>query len=143
MKTLPCLLISLFQTVCLSAVSAEPANVAFAIGKQEFKPGDGIVIDQVRATSSTLKAGDKVTVRGHYLLASAPKASLGLFVTHRAPAGPDKTEKSQMTQVESAGGAFELSCEITYEGNIHVSFYSVSDGQAFGGVYFTVGSKNS
>jgi hypothetical protein len=135
-------LIGLCVTACVASASAELSSVAFVIGKQQFKPGDSIVIDQVLATSPRLNVGDKVVVRGHYQLASAPKANLGLFVTHRTHADTDGTTKSQLSPAESAGGSFELSCEIAYEGDIHVSFYPVPAGESFGGVYFTTGPKS-
>ena len=142
MKSLPCLLISLFLTVCLSAVSAEPSNVPFTIGKQEFKSGDGIVIERVLATSSALKVGDKVIVRGHFKWEGAPQANLGLFATHRTHASADPAARSQTMRVARARGTFDLSGEIIYEGDIHVSFYPVTGGEAFGGVYFTVGPQD-
>jgi len=118
-------------------LAAEVADVPFAVGRQQFQPGDSIVIDQVLATSPKLTAGDTVVVRGHYRLASAAKASLGLFVTHRSPAPADPIAPTQTAAVIAANGAFELSCTIGAAGALHVSFYPASGGEAFGGVYFS------
>jgi hypothetical protein len=136
MKTLPRMLVGLCLTACVASASVELSVVSFVVAKQEFRAGDSIVIDQVLATSPKLEIGAKVVVRGHYLLASAPKASLGLFITHRAPAAADPSSPSQIAPVEKATGSFELSCEITYPGDLHVSFYPASHGESFGGVYF-------
>jgi hypothetical protein len=125
------------MTACVASASAEVSRVAFAIGKQQFKPGDSIVIEQVLATSPKLGVGDKVVVRGHYRLASVPKAKLGLFVTHRTKADADSSAKSQIAPAESVSGPFELACEITYEGDLHVSLYPWSGGESFGDVYLT------
>ena len=143
MKTLLRLFVVLCLTACVASASAELSAVSFVIDKQQFKNGDSIVIDQVLATSSKLDVGAKVTVRGHYQLASADKASLGLFVTHRSPADADASAPSQVKQVETASGSFELSCEITYVGDLHVSFYPASHGEAFGGVYFSSAPQKS
>jgi hypothetical protein len=142
MKTLLRLLIGLCMMACIASANAELSSVAFAVGKQQFKPGDSIVIEQVLATSPKLSVGDKIVVRGHYQLASAPRAKLGLFVTHRTKAHADNTAKSQMAPVETVSGSFELSCEIRYEGDMHVSFYPVSDRESFGGVYFTTSPRS-
>ena len=142
MKMLIRLFIGLCVTAWVASASAELPSVAFVIGKQQFKPGDSIVIDQVLATSPKLNVGDKVVVRGHYQLASAPKAKLGLFITHRTTADAGNTAKTQMTPADSVSGSFELSCDISYEGDVHVSFYPVSGGEAFGGVYFTTSPKS-
>ena len=48
---------------------------------KSFRGGDSITITEVQAASPDLKSGDKVIVRGHYILASQPKASLCLFAT--------------------------------------------------------------
>lgn len=123
---------------CAVFASAALSPVPFAIKAQQFKAGDSIVIDQVLASAPQLTVGTQVTVRGHYQLASASKARLGLFVTHRSrSAGPDATAASQVQSIDIANGTFELSCEIQYEGDPHISFYPIADGEAFGGVYFS------
>jgi len=141
MKTLLRLLVGLSLAACVASAHAELSPVSFVVGKQQFKPGDSIVIDQVLATSPKLEVGAKVVVRGHYRLASAAKARLGLFVTHHAKAGADPYAPSQMAPVEGANGSFELSCEITYEGDPHVSFYPAPNGESFGGVYFSAAAN--
>jgi hypothetical protein len=137
MKTILRLLFGLSLAACVASARAELSPVSFVVGKQQFKSGDSIVIDQVAATSPKLDVGAKVVVRGHYRLASVGKAKLGLFVTHRTPVGEEKVGREQLKQVESPGGAFELSCEISAAGDIHVSFYPASGEASFGGVYFS------
>lgn len=137
MKTLYRLLVGLFVTACVASVRAELSAVSFVAGTQQFKAGDSIGIDQVLATSPKFAVGTKVVVRGHYRLASAVKARLGFFITHRLPAGADSFAQSQITPVEDASGSFELSCDITYAGDPHVSFYTANGGESFGGVYFS------
>ena len=130
MKTLLRLVVGLSLTVCAGSARAELSPLSFIVGKQQFKPGDSIVIDQVLATTSAIEVGAKVVVRGHYQLASSAKARLGLYVTHRSPAGRDAAAPSQSAHVEGASGSFELSCDITYEGDPHVSFYPDSGGES-------------
>ena len=141
MKMLIRLLVGLCLIACAASASEELSPVSFVVGKQQFKAGDGIVIDQVLAKSPKLGIGDKVVVRGHYQLASAAQASLGLFITHSAPPDADHVTRSQTTRIESPKGSFELSCEIAYLGDIHVSFYPASGGQSFGGIYFATVAK--
>jgi len=143
MKTLLQLLVGLCLTACVAFGNAELSSVPFVVGKQQFKAGDSIVIDQVLATSPRLAVGTKVTVRGHYQLASTSKARLGLYVTHRSPASTAAAStKSQVRQVESATGSFELSCEIAHEGDPHISFYPAAGGESLGGVYFSPAPKS-
>lgn len=89
MMTLRRLLLMFCATGWVALLAAEVTNVPFELGKQHFQPGDSIVIEQVLATSPKLTVGDKVVVRGHYRLASAAKAALGLWVTHTSPAPGD------------------------------------------------------
>jgi hypothetical protein len=72
---------------------AEPRPGSFVIGKQQFKAGDSIVIDQVLATSPHVEVGTSLVVRGHYALARAAKARIGLHVTHRSPAAVDASAR--------------------------------------------------
>ena len=138
MKTLFKLWVGLCLTACVSFARAELSPIPFVVGEQHFAAGDSIVIDQVLASSPQLAVGTQVTVRGHYRLASASRARLALYVTHRSPAAAaDTPTKSQVQQVGSANGSFELSCEIAYEGDPHVSFYPAAGGKSFGGVYFS------
>ncbi len=138
MKTLRRLLFGVcLTTACIATASAEFTSVPFVTGRQQFKAGDGIVIDQVLATSPKLGIGTKVVVRGHYQLSSANEARLGLFVTHEGRSSDvDSVTPSQTARVSNATGAFELSCAISEAGSLHVSFYPVPTGEAFGGVYF-------
>jgi len=136
MKTLLRLLACFCVITCVASASAALSPVSFVLGKQSFKPGDAIVIDQVLATSARLEVGTKLLVRGHYTLASCDKANVGLYLTHRSPAGADASTRSQTARLEQASGTFELSCDITYAGDPHVSLYPAKGGEAFGGVYF-------
>jgi hypothetical protein len=141
MKRFICLVVGMAVAAGTASAAAELPRVPFSIGKQQFKPGDEIVIDEVLATSPDFGVGDRVLVRGHYRLASAAAATLGLFVTHlhaepmSHPTG-DSVSDSQTARAEGATGTFELSCAIAYPGTVHVSFYPASGGDSFGGVYF-------
>lgn len=143
MKTLSRLLVCLCLLACVVSVGAELSPVDFVVDTRQFKSGDLIVIDQVLATSPRLEVGSKVVVRGRYQLSSATKAKLGLFITHRSPTGADASSKSQIAPAESGSGTFEVSCDIGYEGDLHVSFYPSSGGSSFGGVYFSAAGRKS
>jgi hypothetical protein len=142
MKTLLRILVGLSLAAGAASARAELAPVSFVVGQQQFKAGDVIVIDQVLATSPKFDVGTKLVVRGHYQLASSTTASLGLYLTHRSPAGSGASSPSQRASVDQPSGSFELSCEITYEGDPHVSFYPAAGGSSFGGVYFSAASAN-
>ncbi|MEO6002979.1 MAG: hypothetical protein ABIZ04_13445 [Opitutus sp.] len=131
--------------VCLVAgvasARAELVDVPFTVGAQHFNRGDQIIIEQVLASSPALKVGDQIVVRGRYELASAPTATLGLFSTHRGAAKPDAIASSQQAAIKAMKGTFELSWQIAYAGDLHVSFYPAIRGESFGGVYFKVAAR--
>ena len=141
MKTLVRLAAVLCFTACVTSARAELSPVAFDVGQQQFKSGDSIVIDEVLASSPRFELGTTVVVRGHYRLASYPRATLGFYLTHRSPAGPDATAPFQVAKIDQPTGSFELRCEISYEGDPHVSFYPSTGGESFGGVYFSAARK--
>ncbi|MEO6992842.1 MAG: hypothetical protein ABI273_04370 [Lacunisphaera sp.] len=140
MKTILPLFVGLCLTASVAFADATLSAVNFAVGQQQFKAGDTIVIDQVMASSSKLAVGDTVVVRGHYQLASASEAVIGLYATHPAHSITtvvvDRSQPSQTKKVKGPAGSFELSCEVKYAGALHISFYPTSGGEALGGVYF-------
>ena len=123
-------------TPLLPTTTAEPAKIPFVLGAKSFKDGDSITITEVKATSPDLKVGDKVIVKGHYTLASEPKASLCLFVTATSGSGRSATRPEQRMAITKGQGDFELSKTLDCEGYLHVSFYPAAGGGSFGGVYF-------
>ncbi len=145
MKTSLGLLIGLCATACIAAASAVLLEVPFATEKERFEPGDKIVIEHVFATSPKLGVGDTVVVKGHYLLRSASTARIALFATHEIHGSDavirDKVSPTQTLRVEGENGSYELSCEITYTGDLHVSFFPSKGGESFGTVYFCAATK--
>jgi hypothetical protein len=115
-----------------------PAEVAFELGKAEFLPGDIITIQQVRGTSSTIVTGGTYCVEGTYTLASREEADLALFATTMSDV-PTPIDPSQHTRIAKGTGNFRLVKTVRQEGYLHVSFYPVSSGGDFGGVYFGQG----
>lgn len=121
--------------VCVACADSAPQRTSFVLGQFKFLEGDSIVIDEVLSTSPKLSVGDRVVVRGHYRLKHRDEAKLSLFVTTREQVSV-AVVKDQTMAVRQGSGSFELACEIRNEGALHVSFYSVTSGRPFGGVYF-------
>jgi hypothetical protein len=111
-------------------------QVPFTVGPSFFQKGDLINITEVKATSPNLKNGDKVVVKGYYILASAPKASLCLFATATTGSGKSPIRPGQTINITEGQGQFELSETMDCDGYLHVTFYSISLGKPFGGLYF-------
>lgn len=137
MKTLIRLIIGFSLVACIGfAAVAELSNVSFVFGQKKFKDGDGIIIQQVLATSPKFAVGDKVVVRGLYQLKSKEKATLALFLTQTGGDGRDVVSPSQTLEVKEGSGPFELVYTVAHPGALHVTFYSIPNGMPFGGVYF-------
>ncbi len=115
-----------------------PAVVPFELGATEFLPGDSITIQQVRGTSPTIRTGGTYYVEGTYTLASRDQADLALFATTSSRVATP-TDRSQIVRVEKGTGTFHLTKVMRAEGYLHLSFYPVPSGSAFGGVYFGQG----
>jgi hypothetical protein len=77
-----------------------------------------------------------VVVKGHYNLASEPKASLCLFATATKGSGRSSIRPEQKIGIAKGQGEFELSETLANDGYLHVTFYSVPEGKPFGGFYF-------
>lgn len=109
--------------------------VKFQLGEAEFFPSDSITIESVRGTSSTIRTGETYCVEGTYTLASREAASLALFATTVSKVA-SQTDPSQMMRITKGTGRFRLVKVMREEGYLHVSFYPVASGGAFGGIYF-------
>jgi len=102
----------------------------------QFNSGDSIVIREVLPSTSHLKLGDTVVVRGQYTLQSQPKARLGLSITTSGPSRPTAVSPASQMMISAGSGAFELECTIQQSGSLHASFYEFPGGSSFGGIYF-------
>ncbi len=114
----------------------ELQKMPFTIGVKFFRDGDSITINEVRASTSDLKNGDKVIVKGRYTLVSEPEASLCLFATATTGSGKSPIRAGQTMHVAKGSGDFELYETLDCDGYLHVTFYSIAKGEPFGGLYF-------
>jgi hypothetical protein len=136
MKTVMRVVLGLVVAASLAfAASDGVSNVSLAVGPTHFNDGDSIVIEQVEATSPDLAVGDKVVVRGRYVLKSEEKAQLGLFVTTKEPVSAPVIPAQRM-EVKKGSAEFELTEHVRHPGFLHVSFYRIPDGKRFGSIYF-------
>jgi len=112
------------------------AEVPFALGQQQFGPGDAIVIEHVRSSSPDWAIGDTVEIQGQYVLASQRAAMLSVYMTTRSPGSSTSSDGGGRKEVALGSGRFDLTYQIQATGELHVSFYPVGGGSSFGGVYF-------
>ena len=68
MKMILGLVVGLFVSSHVTFGADEISMVPFELGPKHFRDGDLIVIEHVEASSPHLAVGDKVTVRGRYVL---------------------------------------------------------------------------
>jgi hypothetical protein len=104
--------------------------VPIEFGDRAFLPGDDIVIDEVRGDRSQFEVGGTYEIRGHYTLASRPRAVLAIYITNGDGPGPYPT-----TVVTSGRGNFDLRFTFFRPGWPHLSFYP-ENGDGFGHLYF-------
>ncbi len=136
MKTVIRVVVGLLVATSLAvAASDDVYNVSLVVGPTHFKDGDSIVVEQVVASSQNLAVGDKVVVRGRYVLKSEESAQLSLFTTTKEPVSVPIIP-SQLTEVKKGSGEFELTERVSHPGLLHVSFYRMTDGKRFGSIYF-------
>ena len=137
---------ALALSLCASATSAAtnedartfPALVQYELGEAEFAPGDNIDIRQVRGTRDTIALGETYCVEGMYRLGSKDEAELALFATTSINAS-SPIDPKQTVRIKKGNGSFRLIKTMTEEGYLHISFYPLPSGSAFGGVYFGQG----
>ena len=118
-----------------------PHAVRYELGDAEFAPGDKITIQQVRGTSETIATGGTYCVEGTYTLGSRAEATLAFYTTSISDSGPTLVDPKQLVRIKRGTGTFHLVQALSDDGYLHVSFYPVSSGSGFGGVYFGQGNR--
>lgn len=124
-----------------ASLTRQQTGVDVVLGKSQFAAMDHIEIQSVTSSGKGLEVGATVTVNGIYTLNSNDRANLCFFSTttlkpgERPKASPVKTQ--QRTKAVKGTHPFTLSKVITEVGDLHVSFYHQSTGNAIGGVYFS------
>ena len=121
-----------------NAAQEFPHVVQFELGDQEFASGDSIAIRELRGTSDVVTTGETYCVTGSYTLSSQAEADLSFFATttnrNSTPIDPKQT-----VRIKKGSGSFRLIKTMTDDGYLHLTFYSNSSGNSFGGVYFGQG----
>jgi hypothetical protein len=136
------------SAAALNAQSADPQTsdgatdfpyvVPFELGNTAFASGDNITITSLRGTRDVVTTNEVYCVEGTYTLASHSEANLCFFAT--VPnSGPSSVDPRQTVRITNGFGTFKLIKTMSENGYLHVTFYSVSDGNNFGGVYFGEG----
>jgi hypothetical protein len=128
----------LAKTWAADVASDFPYVLSWEAGDAEFAPGDSITINQVRGTAPTITTGATYCIEGVYTLASRDEAKLSLFATTKSST-PTRIDPQQTMTVARGSGAFRLVKTMNEDGFLHVSFYPVTSGSSFGGVYFGQG----
>jgi hypothetical protein len=141
MKKLLALVAGLFVSVEAGFSGEAVSAVPFELGPQRFNGGDSIVIVQVEASSPLLAVGDKVTVRGQYILKSQEKAHLCLYLTTSESVGAEPVASTQQVDIQKGSGSFELTETVQHPGHLHLSLYPIHAGHRFGTVYFGTGQQ--
>jgi hypothetical protein len=115
--------------------------IQYELGDTQFAPGDKITIQHVRGTSDTIAIGGTYSVEGTYTLSSSEEADLAFFTTTLSDGGPTPIDPRQHVRIKKGTGSFHLVKTLSADGYHHVSFYPVSSGGDFGGVYFGQGNR--
>ncbi len=118
-----------------------PHAVPYELGDAVFAPGDNITIQQVRGTSETIAIGGTYWVEGTYSLSSRDEADLAFYSTTLSDSGPTPVDSRQHVRIKKGSGSFHLMKTLKEDGYLHLSFYPVSSGSDFGGVYFGQGNR--
>jgi hypothetical protein len=113
--------------------------VKFELGDAQFASGDSITIQQVRGTSDAIAVGGTYGVDGTYTLVSRDEADLALHATVNST-NHTAIDRKQHVHIKKGTGSFHLVKTLQEDGYLHVSFYPVPSGNAFGGLYFGQGN---
>jgi hypothetical protein len=76
-----------------------------------------------------------MVVKGHYNLASADRARLGLHIT-TSSTNSTPTDSRQWMQISKGQGDFELTHPHVVPGWPHVAMYPIGGGESFADIYF-------
>lgn len=123
-------------TVICAVVASATTRMEVTQGVKKFTDGDSITITEVSSEKGTLAAGDSITVKGTYTLASQTNACLLLSITQDATKIPPSEQGTAQKTIEAGAGKYELTITISCEGWPHLGFYNSETGKPFGQLYF-------
>jgi len=114
-------------------------SLDFRLGKNQFLPGDSVIITEMRGNSDSFNVDGTYQVKGAYTLASHDNATLAFSVTAKDPKNESGSwGGKQKVTIYKGSGEFTLTERMGCEGYPHISFYDGSSD--FGGVYFGTGA---
>jgi hypothetical protein len=113
-----------------------PRPVAFKQGRNTFKNGDAVILDEVLCSSPRFVIGDTVVIRGQYTLASHSNARLSLTTSATQGNGRSVLTEKQQTLLTKGKGQFELNFTIKNHGCSHLQMYDIQSGKSIGGLNF-------
>ncbi|MCG2660577.1 MAG: hypothetical protein L6437_10075 [Kiritimatiellae bacterium] len=130
-------IIVLMIAICTVAAVAA-TRIEVTQGVKKFATGDSITIAEVSSEKGTLAAGDTITVKGTYTLASQKKAHLLLSVTQDAAkvSLPEQGKGSAHKTINAGTGEYEMTISFSQKGWLHLGLYNPETGKPFGQLYF-------
>ncbi len=128
-------LLSLALSLTWFAACVSTPTISFFITEQKFELGDTITIEQVRATTPALGAGDLLIVSGTYNLRSRREAKLSLSIRTSSPAMTRITDEQQAL-LKAGSGKFEVSRYIEATGIPHLDLSDPESRERLGRISF-------
>ena len=98
--------------------------VAFTPGETTLRPGDRIVVREIRGDHPAFVEGGSYVARGEYELSSADEAILGFTVRGGCTTGNARGRLA----IKRGKGTFELATRVAYVGEPHISIFRASHG---------------
>ena len=131
--------VALMIAIC-AVVAGAATRIDVTQGIKKLAAGDGITITEVSSEKGTIAAGDTITVKGTYTLASQQNAHLFFSVTQNTKEAPAITVEQGKgfthKTIQAGTGEYEMTINIPYEGWTHLGFYDSETGKSFGELYF-------
>jgi len=129
--------VALMIAIC-AVVAGAATRIDVTQGIKKLAAGDGITITEVFSEKGTIAAGDTITVKGTYTLASQKNARLLLSVTQDTMKAPPSEQGEGVARktINAGTGEYEMTINISKEGWLHLGFYDPETGKPFGQLYF-------
>ena len=107
----------------------EPVAVPFRVTSRKFQAGDSVNVESFWQLPQQ-QGLPRYEVRGHYRLASRPRAQLAQWCSNGT------LRANQGIEVERGEGKFRFTFAVVHNGNLHLSYYPAGGGNSFGSIYY-------
>src|ERR1700728_2087684 len=116
-----------------------PYSIDFKNDAAHFSTGDSIAVSEIRCSSSAVRPGSTLQIKGIFNLTSAAQARLASAMSETPP--QNQADSNDFVNIQQGRGSFTLVLPIAAAGKLHLAFWPSGNGEALGSLTIQTGKS--